>query len=199
MRINHLILIFIWGLLTAADAGATEPNVYSDAKRGFSLEVPEGWEVQPQKEGDLAVALVLPTPLKPFNGSIILSLIDEKLPMPENREELSAIVKQISGPSAQVPNIDDFKVGLSKLDRRKGSAAFFYQASYNLSRVKSAKDRKVKTVNYLFRERGRIFALSLVAPASDYKRLEKIFYGVISSVQVSEAEAGPAVKKKRTR
>lgn len=182
-----ITVVFIRLLSAATVMGAGAPNIYSDEKRGFSLEIPEGWEVLSHDEDDLAVVLSKPSLLRPFNTSIIVTLISQELPMPATTEELKLIVDQISGPSVTVPNIENYRVVSSKLDSRRGDAAFSYQASYELTKVKEAKERKVKTLNYLFRERGRYFALSLVVQASDYKKMEKVFYGVINSIRL----AGP--------
>ena len=183
-------------LIVSISGGATaESNIYSDPERGFSLEVPEGWEVLSQEGKDIAVVLSKPAPLSPFNASVIVTLIDQELLMPSNGEELKLIVKQISGPSVSVPNIENYRVVLSKLDRHRFDAAFFYQASYELIRVKDVKDRKVKTLNYIFRKKGRYFALSLVVQASDYKKMEKVFYGVLDSIQIDDPMPKSGSKK----
>ncbi|MBI4412626.1 MAG: hypothetical protein HY541_09105 [Deltaproteobacteria bacterium] len=193
-RILFLIL-FVGFFLTTSFGIAAESNIYSDAERGFSLEVPAGWEVLPQKSGDLAVVLKKPTPLKPFDASVVVTLLDQTLPMPSNGKELKLIVEQISGPSASIPNIENYRIVSSKLDDRKGDSAFFYQASYELTRVGQAKDRKVKTLNYIFRDKGRCFAFSLVTQASEYKKMEKTLYQVIDSVQVGEPAPKSGSKK----
>ena len=199
MTINRRFItgcLFFLVLIVSISGGATaESNIYSDPERGFSLEVPEGWEVLSQEGKDIAVVLSKPAPLSPFNASVIVTLIDQELLMPSNGEELKLIVKQISGPSVSVPNIENYRVVLSKLDRHRFDAAFFYQASYELIRVKDVKDRKVKTLNYIFRKKGRYFALSLVVQASDYKKMEKVFYGVLDSIQIDDPMPKSGSKK----
>lgn len=193
------IIFFFVAYLTFHPLGhlsAKEKNVYQDVERGFSLEVPSGWEVYPQKKGELAVALVKRTPLKPFNPSIIVSVLASKLPMPTTKEELDMIVGQISGPSATIPNIENFKVTKSALDKRKGILSFFYQTTYELKRASKKKDKKVRTLNYIFTDRGKYLAVTLVVPANEYRKYEKICYRVIESLTLTDVKINKAKKRK---
>lgn len=159
-------------------------NIYEDKVRGFSVEVPAGWEVKPQRTGDLAVALVKSTPLKPFNPSIIISILGARLPMPTSKKELKQIVDQISGPSKNIPNIEKFKILKSALEHKVKRLAFYYQSSYELKRVSNPKEKKVKTLNFIFQDGNRFFAISLVSPFKEYKKYEKICFSVIDSLKL---------------
>lgn len=189
--LKKIALIFLFILIPLGGIqAASGQNLYSDQKRGFSLEVPPGWEVRPQKKGDLALALVKRSPLKPFHPSIIITLINAKLNMPENKDQLKSIVDQVSGPSKQVANIQNFKIVKSAIDKKRRIFSFYYQTTYELSRVKDPKAKKVKALNFIFRDQGRHFAVSLIAPYKEYKKYEKIAYQVIDSIKLFEPEVG---------
>jgi len=104
--------------------------------------------------------------------------------MPENKKELTSIVTQISGPSQKIPNIEDFKVIKSSIDKKRKTFSFYYQTTYALTRVKDPKARIVKTFNFIFRDQARHFAVSLIVPIKEYKKYEKIAYQVIDSIQL---------------
>lgn len=173
---------------------AEEKNIYTDKKRGFSVEVPAGWEVAPQKKGDVAVALVKRMPLKPFSPTIVISQLDVNILMPSTKAELGQIVNQISGPSRKIPNIEKFKIIKKGLDPKRWDAAFFYQTSYELKRVDNPKEKKVTALNYIFLEKAHYFAISLVAPSKEFKKFQKICYTVIDSLKLLET-----AKSKKTK
>lgn len=183
--IRIFTLLILWATQMGTAIGVEKADLYTDKGRGFSIEVPQGWEVAAQSQGTLAVAFTKRTPLKPFSPGIIVSILEDTLTMPETKSELELIVKQISSPSQQIANIENFKVVKSDIDQRKGSQAFFYKASYDLKRTNNPKDGKIMTLNYVFKEKSRDLALTLVAPAKEYKAYEKVFYQALDSLTLS--------------
>ncbi len=185
-RIIKIFMLLVSLVLLNGRVMADDANIYKDAERKFSVEIPKGWEAVPQHSDTLVLALVKRMPLKPVNPSIIISFLDAPLSMPENSKQLKSIVQSIAGPSGKVPNIENFKVTRSALDKKKGDAAFYYRATYDLTRVKNEKDRRLTTLNYILRQKDHYIAFSLVAPTDDNKNLEKIFWPVLNSFILSE-------------
>lgn len=185
-RIIQIFMLLVLLVLLNERVMADDANIYKDATRKFSVEIPKGWEALSQHSDTLVVALIKRMPMKPFNPSIIISFLDAPLSMPENKKQLKAIVQSIAGPSGNVPNIENFKVTRSALDKKKGEVAFYYGTTYDLTRVKNEKDRRLTTLNYIFREKNHYIALSLVTPTDDTKNFEKIFWPVVGSFTLSE-------------
>lgn len=177
--------IFVFYLLLPAQAKTAETVSYHDDAWHYAIEVPVDWQVNHPKASNRVIVLAKVKNPGYHNHQIVLTVLKEKIVIPQKKSELAMALGQLTSPLLRMPGISKPQILESDLGHTKKEKWFYFKTTYLFQPKGGAKPLAMINLSYFREIKDRSFSLTLIGPKNGFEKTAILFEQVMNSLQIN--------------
>lgn len=185
MRRKFRNWVFVFYLLLPLYSQSTETVSYHDEKWNYSIQVPLDWQVNHPKASNRVIVLSRIKNPQYRDHQIVLTVLKEKIVIPQKKSELAMALGQLTSPLLRMPGISKPQILGSDLGGSKKEKWFYFKTTYLFQPKGGAKPLAMINLSYFREIKDVSVSLTLIGPKNGFEKTAALFEQVMNSLQIN--------------